>query len=60
MELYYIFNPLHPDISMHILHTVIYTFPIEKMRRIFSTNQVPHWLVSFSSCDLNGEFEVIL
>ena len=35
MELYYIFNPLHPDISMHILHTVIYTFPIEKMRRTF-------------------------
>ena len=35
MELYYIFNPLHHDISMHILHTVIYTFPIEKMRRTF-------------------------
>ena len=35
MELYYIFNPLHPDISMHILHTVIYTFPIEKTRRTF-------------------------
>ena len=35
MGLYYIFNPLHPDISMHILHTVIYTFPIEEMRRTF-------------------------
>ena len=35
MELYYIFNPLHPYISMHILHTFIYTFPIEKMRRTF-------------------------
>ena len=21
------FNPLHPNISMHILHTVLYTFP---------------------------------
>ena len=20
-------NPLHPNISMHILHTVLYTFP---------------------------------
>ena len=57
MKLYYIFNPLHPDISMHILHTVIYTFPIEKMRRTFLLIK---WLVSFSSCDLNGEFEVIL
>ena len=21
-------NPLHPNISMHILHTVLYTFPM--------------------------------
>ena len=23
-----VFNPLHLNISMHILHTVLYTFPI--------------------------------
>ena len=27
-------NPLHPNISMHILHTVLYTFPKLLRRRI--------------------------
>ena len=30
-------NPLHPNISMHILHTVRYTFPKVLTRRIFLT-----------------------
>ena len=28
------FNPLHPNISKHILHTVLYTFPKVLTRRI--------------------------
>ena len=31
------FNPLHPNISIDILHIVIYTFPKELMRRICLT-----------------------
>ena len=31
------FNPLHPNISMHILHTVLYTFPNVLTRRICLT-----------------------
>ena len=31
------FNPLHPNISMYILHTVLYTFPKELTRRICLT-----------------------
>ena len=27
------FNPIHPDISMHILHTVLYTCPYVLARR---------------------------
>ena len=27
-------NPLHPNIKMHILHTVFYTFPKVVVRRI--------------------------
>ena len=30
-------NPLHPNISMHILHTVLYTFPVVLTRRICLT-----------------------
>ena len=30
-------NPLHPNISMHILHTVLYTFPKVLTRRICLT-----------------------
>ena len=37
------FNPLHPIISMHILHTVLYTFPNVPARRICLT------IKSFSS-----------
>ena len=31
------FNPLHPIISMHILYTVLYTFPNVLARRICLT-----------------------
>ena len=30
-------NPLHPKVSMHILHTVLFTFPKVLTRRISST-----------------------
>ena len=29
-----LFNPLHPNISVQILHTVLYTFPLILIRRI--------------------------
>ena len=29
-----LFNSLHLNISMHILHTVLYTFPLVQVRRI--------------------------
>ena len=32
-----VFNPLHPNIRMHILHTVLYTFPDVVARRICLT-----------------------
>ena len=31
---WWVFDPLHPNISMHILHTVLYTFPKLLERRI--------------------------
>ena len=34
-----VFYPLHPNISMHILYTVLYTFPNGLARRIFSIIQ---------------------
>ena len=48
-------NPLHPNINMHILRTVLYTFPKVLTRRIWYNNQVLLWLViiSFFSCDLD-------
>ena len=30
-------NPLHPNIGVHILHTVLYTFPLLLERRICLT-----------------------
>ena len=50
------FNPLHPNISMHILHTVLYTFPKVLTRRIYLTNKSlvgDHFLYSH---DLNVWF----
>ena len=35
----FIFNPLHPNISMYILHTVLYTFPKVLTGRICLINQ---------------------
>ena len=47
-------NPLHPNISMHILHTVLYTFLKGLKRRICLTVKsslvVDHFLYSH---DLN-------
>ena len=34
---FFFFNPLHPNIIMHILHTVLYTFPKVLTRRICLT-----------------------
>ena len=34
------FNPLHPNISIDILHTVLYTFPLVLIRRICLTIKV--------------------
>ena len=54
-------NPLHPNIRMHILHTVFYTFLKVLMRRICWTVRsslvVDHFL---DSHDLNVWFRVIL
>ena len=36
---YYGLNPLHPNISVHILHTVLFTFPKVLTRRICSTSK---------------------
>ena len=33
-----IVNPSHPNISMHILHTVLFVFPMVLTRRILSTS----------------------
>ena len=35
--IHYDFNPLHPNISMHILHTVLHTFLKDLKRRICLT-----------------------
>ena len=45
---YYLFNPLHPNISMHILHTVLYTFPKVLTRRICLTVKSFFYLVIIS------------
>ena len=37
-------NPLHPNISIHFLHTVLYTFPMILTKRICLT------IKSFFSC----------
>ena len=34
VDIFSLFNPLHPNISMHILHTFIYTFLKVLTRRI--------------------------
>ena len=40
-----VFNPLHPNIRMHILHTVLYTFPDVVARRIcFTIKRLFSWL----------------
>ena len=54
------FHPLHPHISIHILHTLLYMFPLVWIRRICFTikaSQVGnHFLYS---CDINEWFSSI-
>ena len=49
-------NPLHPKLSMHILHTVLYTFSVADRENLFN-NQEPGDLFLYSHnlrCD-SGE-----
>ena len=47
-------NPLHPNISMHILHTVLYTFPEALTRRIcLKICSLKSWCHFLDSRDLN-------
>ena len=48
-------NPLHPNISIHVLHTAIYTFPKVLTRRICSTIKSFSWWLSliFSWSQMN-------
>ena len=41
-------NPLHPNISMHKLHTVLYTFPKRLTRRICFTIKSCFMVIIFS------------
>ena len=36
-------DPLHPNISMHILHTILFTFPTVLSRRICLTIKTHSW-----------------
>ena len=49
------FYPLHPNISVHVLHSVFYTLPNQLTRRICLTmKSFLSCLVNFLySCDLN-------
>ena len=39
-DIQYLINPLHPNISMHILYTALYTFPKVLAKRIcFDVNE---------------------
>ena len=37
MSRHFCYEPLHPNISMHILHSFLYTFPKVLTRRIWLT-----------------------
>ena len=40
------FIPLHPNIDMNILHTILYTFPLVLTKRIcFTIRGFLHWLL---------------
>ena len=49
-------NPLHPNISIHILYTLLYTFPLALTRRICLTLTV----MSFTHTILKNDSAVIL
>ena len=59
---YVAFNPLHPNISGHILHTVLYTFPEVLIRRIcLSINSfLCWWSFHFFLLTLMFDWSVIL
>ena len=54
-------NPSHPKLSMHILHTVLYTFSVADRENLFN-NQEPLYLViiSFILMVLNEGFSSII
>ena len=45
-----VINPLLPNISMHILHTVLYTFP--KMLNLFDNQGLLQLVIISLMCDL--------
>ena len=49
-------NPLHPNISIHILYTLLYTFPLVLTRRICLTLTI----MSFTHTILKNDSAVIL
>ena len=55
----YCLNPLHPKISMHILHTVFYTFPKVLSRRFCLTIK-SMLIISFTLMTLMFDPGVIL
>ena len=56
------FNPLHPNISMHILRTVLYTFPKMLIRRICITIKgfLSWWSFPLFSRSQMNDSEVLL
>ena len=55
-------NPLSPNISLHILHSFLYTFPMVLTWRNLFNNQELLWsvIVSFNLITLMCDSEVIL
>ena len=58
----YFINPLHPNINMHILHTVIHTFPKVQIKENLFNNQelVNLVIIYFTLMILMSDLEVIL
>ena len=58
----YFINPLHPNIDMHILHTVIHTFPKVQIKENLLNNQelVNLVIIYFTLMTLMSDLGVIL
>ena len=58
----YFINPLHPNIDMHILHTVINTFPKVQIKENLFNNQelVNLVIIYFTLMTLMSDLGVIL